>query len=80
MVNLYKSSIFPITKTQIAIQNQVIQQPKSTERQHMNATIMRSLNKNMFTFTAVGVGRTRWSGLGDACQSGEMGTLLESLF
>ena len=49
MVKLYKGSICVITETQFAIQRQVMKQPNSTERLHVDATIMRSFQAELFS-------------------------------
>ena len=84
MVNLYKCSISVITETQFAIQSQVTQQPNCTERLHVDSTIIQSFRKSYFHISH----RRRMPGtlawqrprLGDACQSGKMATLFNSLF
>ena len=49
MVKLYKGRIFFITETQFAIQSQVTKQPNSTERLHVDATIMRSFQEELIS-------------------------------
>ena len=49
IVKFYKGSIFVITETQFAIQSQVPQQPNNTERLHVDATIMRSFQTELFS-------------------------------
>ena len=50
MVKLNKGSmIFIITDTQFDIQSQVMQQPNCTERLHVDATIMRSFQTELFS-------------------------------
>ena len=49
MVKLNKGSIFNITETQFAIQSQVMQHPNCTERLHVDATIMRSFQTELFS-------------------------------
>ena len=56
------------------------------ERLHVDATIIRSLQKVIFAFPTVdvrhAVGTLAWQrpSLGDSCKSGKMATLLNSLF
>ena len=86
-VNLYKCSISVITETQSAIQPQVTQQLNCTERLHVSVTIIRYF-RNIYVHVSYGrppicmPGTVAWqrSGLGNACQSGTMATLLNSLF
>ena len=49
MLKFYKGSIFVITETQFAIQSQVAKQPNCTERLHVDATIMRSFQTELFS-------------------------------
>ena len=49
MVKLYKGSIFVVTETQFAIQRQVTKQATSTERLHVDATILRSYHVELFS-------------------------------
>ena len=49
MVKLYKGRIFVITETQFAIQRHVTLKPNSTERLHVDATIMRSFQADLFS-------------------------------
>ena len=49
MVKLNKGSIFVITETKFAIQSQVMQQPNCTERLHVDATIMRYFQTELFS-------------------------------
>ena len=49
MVKLYKYSILVSTETQFAIHSQFTLQPNCTERLHVDATIMRSFQTELFT-------------------------------
>ena len=49
MLKLNKGSIFIITETQFAIQSHVMLQPNCTERLHVDATIMRSFQTELFS-------------------------------
>ena len=49
MVKLNKGSIFIIMETEFAIQGQVMKQPNCTERLHVDATIMRSFQTELFS-------------------------------
>ena len=46
---LNKGSIFIITETQFAIQSQVMYQPNCPERLHVDATILRSFQTELFS-------------------------------
>ena len=77
MVKLYKGSIFVITETQFANQSQVTQQPNSMERPHVDATIMRSFQAELFSrfLPSSYAGHVNQS-IGGSCQSGNMAALL----
>ncbi len=46
---MQKGRIFVITEIQFVIQSQVTEQPNSTERLHVDATIMRSSQAELFS-------------------------------
>ncbi len=48
-MKINKGSIFVITEMQLAIQSQVMQQPNCSERLHVDATIMRSFQTELFS-------------------------------
>ena len=47
--NYTKAAFFDITETQFAIQSQVMLRPNSTERLHVDATIMRCFQAEQFS-------------------------------
>ena len=49
IVKLNKGSMFIITETTFAIQSQVMKQPNCTERLHVDATIMRYFQTELFS-------------------------------
>ena len=48
MVKLNNGSHFILTETQFDIQSQVVQQPNCTKRLHVDGTIMRSFQTELF--------------------------------
>ena len=84
MVNLCKCSISLIMETQFAIQSQVTQQTKlfgrSTCGYNNNPVFLKEICSRFLASTYADTLARQRPRLGDACQSGKMASLLESLF
>ena len=91
MLKLNKGSMFVITDTQFAIQSHFMKQPNCTERLHVDATIMRYFQTELFSrflpsassflpSTYAGHVNMAARSLGSSCQTGNMAALLNSLF